>query len=310
MSTSKVLGIDIGGSHITAALVDVHTKKIVPESYVRRAVNAAAPAGEIIREWTEVFSQSMAAARVTGVKIGIAMPGPFDYEKGISFMKGQDKYEALYGLSIKSLLAAELGMFEGNIRMMNDASCYLNGEMIAGAAFGYHRSIGITLGTGLGSAWNENGEITDADLWHSPFKDGIAEDYLSTRWFIRYFRELGGGMVRDVKHLAELTPANETAVKVFAEFGRNLGHFMAGLIQSKKPGVVVLGGNIAKAGSLFMKQAEGVLSDRSIKTPVKMAKLGEHAALYGAAGLWRKDLYAGGNQVSAGNVGAYSKTPE
>jgi glucokinase len=44
------------------------------------------------------------------VRIGISMPGPFDYENGICLIKGQNKYEALYGLYIKGLLADKLGI--------------------------------------------------------------------------------------------------------------------------------------------------------------------------------------------------------
>ncbi|HRP57404.1 hypothetical protein, partial [Agriterribacter sp.] len=65
--------------------------------------------------------------------MGIAMPGPFDYEKGISYITGLHKYEYLYGLNVKELLAAELNIPLGNIRMMNDAAAYLAGELKAGA---------------------------------------------------------------------------------------------------------------------------------------------------------------------------------
>ena len=68
--------------------------------------------------------------------------------------------------------------------MMNDASCFLKGEVFGGAAKGYNHVIGITLGTGLGSATFKNGVVYDGDLYYTPFKESTAEDYLSTRWFI------------------------------------------------------------------------------------------------------------------------------
>ena len=40
--------------------------------------------------------------------IGIAMPGPFDYEKGISLMR--HKFEPLYAQDVKSFLQERIGL--------------------------------------------------------------------------------------------------------------------------------------------------------------------------------------------------------
>jgi glucokinase len=292
MSQSKVLGVDIGGSHLTTALIDVHTKMIVPGSHVRKSVDSHASTEDIIKGWAGALKTSAEAGSVAYPRVGLAMPGPFDYEKGVSYIRNQDKYDALYGLNIKELLAAELNITASDIRMMNDAACFLNGESFAGAAFGYGHSLGITLGTGLGSAWYLDGEITDADLWHSPFNNGIAEDYLSARWFLRRYAELGGSQTNGVKGLAEHAVSDEVARLVFHEFGENLAHFIARTIRGNKPDIVVIGGNIAKAGSLFLSSMEATLADYALKVYVKIAKLGEQAAMYGAAGMWRRDLYS------------------
>ena len=78
----SVLGVDIGGSHITTALIDLEGRSIIPGYYHRERVNSNGSAEEIIRSWSEVMRKSMQG----GHKIGIAMPGPFDYEEGISFI--------------------------------------------------------------------------------------------------------------------------------------------------------------------------------------------------------------------------------
>jgi glucokinase len=286
MKDSYIVGVDIGGSHITAALVDIGTRKIVEESYIRQMVNAAAGVDEIIAAWSEVISRAMYVQE--GVeKIGIAMPGPFDYENGICLIKGQDKYEMLYQQNVKELLAAELRISSNNIHMMNDAGCFLQGEVFGGAAQGVPSAIGITLGTGLGSARYEHGLASDADLWCLPFKNSIAEDYLSTRWFVKRYRELSGIAVNNVKELVGLPETAPFRQVVFDEFGENLAHFLTAFIAaSHQPEMVVAGGNIALAADLFMPSANEHLTKLGIQIPIRPALLGESAPIFGAAGYW------------------------
>ncbi len=73
------------------------------------------------------------------------MPGPVDYERGICYIKDQGKYDQLYGLNIKDLLAARLGIPPDHIRMMNDALCFLKGEIAGGAIKGCKSALGLTL---------------------------------------------------------------------------------------------------------------------------------------------------------------------
>lgn len=270
-------GVDIGGSHITAALVDTSTGTIVPESWQRDSVPAAGTANEIIDAWSNViltsFGQSVPA------RLGIAMPGPFDYEAGICLIQGQHKYESLYGLNIKTLLAQKLGFDINNIRLTNDAACFLQGEIFAGAAKGWSNVTGITLGTGLGSATCINNIVADAAWWNTPFKDGIAEDYLSSRWFVQRYRQLTNVAMPNVKHI--LATGDDGKIKqVFHEFGIHLGTF---LLQQQAKGLVVIGGNIAQAFSLFEQSLKACLLSADNHTEVRQALLGEDAALIGAA---------------------------
>ena len=48
MKDNKVIGVDIGGSHITAGLVDINEKKCPGKSLRRRSVNAFGSIEEII----------------------------------------------------------------------------------------------------------------------------------------------------------------------------------------------------------------------------------------------------------------------
>lgn len=285
MKNRLVSGVDIGGSHITATLVDLKTGEILnTNKVVREAVNAGAPAEEIIRTWARVIRQSF-GERPIG-KMGIAMPGPFDYESGIAWMKNQDKYESLYGLNVKKLLAAQLQVDPADIRFINDAESYLKGEVFSGAAKGAKRALGFTLGTGFGSARYADDKVADADLWCAPFKDGIAEDYLSTRWFAGRYFELSGNTVKGVKDLAQLAVEDPVALQPFKEFGKNLALFLNDLINTFAPEAIVLGGNIANAFHLFESALLSNLVVQGKPPRIVKAKLGESAALIGAASCW------------------------
>lgn len=284
--SNYIIGADIGGTHCTAALVDLQQKKIVSSSIVRTDIDASAEAGEIITAWSSCIASAKKNTDIGAVCL--AMPGPFDYERGISWMQEQHKYEKLYGLNIKELLAQSLQMSPEEIFMNNDAACFLYGEVFAGAAAKYadETVIGITLGTGLGSAVYKQSSAKDADLWCMPFKEGIAEDYLSSAWCIRRFRELTGIVVPGVKQLAQLVTTNENAKIVFVEFGSNLAQFLLQFIQMEQPAAVFIGGNISKAFPLFGYTIRHVIGSQYPHINIEPSILGEEALLLGAVGSW------------------------
>lgn len=274
------LGIDIGGSHITAGMVDLVQKKIVEGSIVRHLVNRHAPAEEILNVWAGTIKDQLLNFQQPVTRVGFAMPGPFDYPNGICLIKGFDKYEALYGLNIRQELAARTGVPAEQIVFRNDADAFIDGELYGGAGEGFTRALGLTLGTGLGSCLYVEGEITNAGLNVLPFKYGMAEEYLSTRWFIKTYQQQTGKQVSGVKELADRYHEDETARQIFEEFSRNLGELLLHCINTFKIQVIIIGGNIANAFSLFIDQ---VLKQLPADAPViKKAILGEQAAMIGA----------------------------
>ena len=287
MTNSRVVGIDIGGSHITAAVVDLQQRLIIPGTLIRNRVNSHASADNILDEWSETIRQVFTLGHSDSNKLGLAMPGPFDYENGTCLIKGLDKYESLYGLNIKQLLSEKLGIKKTDILMMNDASCFLQGELYAGAVCGCNHVIGVTLGTGLGSATYHDGKIFDGDLYYTTFKDGITEDYLSSRWFVKRYEELSGNKVNDAKEVSEKITTDLSAQIVFNEFGINLGEVLVNYINKHMAETVVMGGNIMNAWDLFISKTKQILSTLPIPIQITRATLGEEGALIGAASLWK-----------------------
>lgn len=280
------MGIDIGGSHITAAMLDMDSRSILPDTYVRKKINSRAGHEQILADWATVIGETLGQIGIEKSKIGIAMPGPFDYKEGISYMKNTTKYEAFYGLNVKEMLAAELGIPATDILMENDAACFLAGETFAGVAQGFNKVLGLTLGTGLGTAIYENGKASDADLWRSPFLDSYAEDYLSTRWFLRHYYELTGINVIDVKEMAKFYETSSNVREVFEEFAVNLASFIDDFQTKANADALVIGGNISNAADRFLPQVVRHLKKNREAMPIYVTELNEQAALIGAASCW------------------------
>ena len=286
MANYKVVGIDIGGSHITAGIVDLESRNVTRETLIRAHVNSKSSAAAIIDVWATVIDKLFNDHPNAEKKIGIAMPGPFDYEDGISMIHDLDKFECLFGLNVKKLLAEKLKINKENILMMNDASCFLKGEVFGGVATDCNTVLGVTLGTGLGSARFHDGKIFAGDLYCSSFKNETDEDYLSRRWLLKRYSELTSNTVKNVKELTERISDDSRIASLFCEFGRNLGKVLSGYAQKYNCDTIVIGGNINNAWDLFADETKTILNQINRNISIKKAQLCEEAAMIGAASLW------------------------
>lgn len=282
MEKPLVLGVDIGGTHITAALVDLDEKRIVDSSHIRKSIDAREDAGSIMDCWCDVINLSWKTAAHAEKRIGIAMPGPFDYEKGICLIKEQGKFNSLYGMNLRAELGKRLQIPGDHIQFINDAAGFLQGEVFCSATK-TSRVMGLTLGTGLGSALYLNGVTSDAALWNSAFMDGIAEDYLSTRWFVDRYHSLSGKDIAGVRELLQVGEEEPITLRIFGEFGRHLARFMIPLIRQYQLETVILGGSISLAFGAFSSELRNALKSEQIETVVKPSTLKDIAALIGAA---------------------------
>jgi glucokinase len=301
MKKSIAIGSDIGGSHITCAAIDLASGKILRDTISEREVNNQAPAKDIIGVWADALSGSLAKVPFENVKgIGFAMPGPFDYVKGICYIRGVAKYENLYGINVQEAIAGALkSPTDFLIRFMNDASSFAVGEAWAGSATNERKSLSITLGTGFGSAFiSDRIPIVDGPLvpkigcvYHLPYRDGIADDYFSTRGLLGRYKSLTGKELRGVKELAELASTDKKVMDLFADFGDNLALFLAPWLTGFEAEILVIGGNISHAYNLFGEVFESRLKKENCTSRVALSKLKEDAALMGSAYLLDDDFW-------------------
>lgn len=282
-SSPFVLTADIGGSHITTAICNTLSNTIVPESMARVSISSKDTAENIFAAWNKCFMASLTGFQPGVSGLGIAMPGPFDYENGISYITGLDKFDSIYGLDIRWQLAVSLGVDNAAIQFRNDAEAAVAGEVWAHFGKYYQNIAGITLGTGFGSAYYTAGVTKDVNWGSFAFKDSIADDYLSTRWFLKRYKEISDTRLSEVKQLAELALTDSHALAVFEEFTLNLGDFLEGQFTLLQPQALIICGNIAKASAFFLPGLKERLKD----VEIELAVLGEDAALFGVASLFQ-----------------------
>jgi glucokinase len=294
------IGADIGGSHISAALIDMERELILPETYVSRKVDKQAPAADILQNWAAALNAVIAGTDPKQLRgIGFAMPGPFDYKNGVALFKGVAKYEHLYAVEVAQQLKELLAATEAfPLHFINDAVAFGVGEAWIGKAATYQKSISITLGTGFGSAFIEKGFPVVAGeavpkggyFGMLPYQDSIADDYFSTRWFIRRYAELSAREAQGVQEIAQEALRDKSIQQIFNEFGQELALFLGPWIKSFAAEALVIGGNISKAYPLFGPSFEETSGRQGIHIDISISELMETAAIMGSGRLLDGDF--------------------
>jgi glucokinase len=209
--------------------------------------------GTAILERIVEAAQSIATSETR--RFGVAAPGPFDYGAGVSLVK--HKLPGLYGVNLRRELAPALGLAEDAVSFVNDAEAFLLGEWWAGAARGHARALGITLGSGLGSAFLDQGRFVrsgprvpaEGALYKLSFRGRPVEETISRGALLARYGIDGGP---DVEQIAARARAAETrARRVFEEVAADLAEFLAAPLEAFAPTSLVVGGSIARAWDLL-----------------------------------------------------------
>lgn len=253
------VGVDIGGTHVEAAMVNLTDYSLLPDSRVYRKIAHREDAESILSAWSgaigDVVKQAVGVEGKDVLGVGIAIPGPFDCVNGVSLM--EHKFTSLYSMSIRNELAKRTGFAADRIRFKNDAESFLLGEVLRNG--GIETAVGITLGTGFGSAYYENGESRDAELWCVPYRESIIEEYTTTRWFVKEYKERWGETIDGVKCLVEKYDSDKRVWQLFGEFGVTLRDFLIPILLEKQADALVLGGSITRSHQLFTKELKDCL---------------------------------------------------
>ena len=288
--------MEVGGTHVTAAVVDVSTGQVLGPTRSRRPLNSDGPATDVIQTLIDAATP-VAAAAGQNATLGVAIPGPFDYARGIGRFEGVAKFESLTGLDVGATLRAGLDGLVARIAFLNDADAFVLGEWAWGAAAGHRRVAGVTLGTGVGSGFLDEGRVVVDDprvppdgSVHLLSIDGLAlEEAVSRRALLRRARLAIADLPADadVLDVAMLARAGDRrARRVFDDAFAVLGSALAPWLARFEASVLVVGGSMAGSWDLVgppllgaLLQAEPALAGLAVRP----AAHPEDSALIGAA---------------------------
>lgn len=254
----KFLALDVGGTQIKSCLVD-NSGALCSDIVVKDA-NAYDSLPQILENFSDRIKAYDRAA-LSG--IGFGFPGPFDYENGISLMKGIGvreskigKYDAMYGFAFGDWVKEQFSL---PVRFCNDADLFGLGSYRFTLGGKHKRVLSICIGTGFGGCVIENGAkvaplpgISESGwLYEVPFLDGIADSYLSATGLERLIRQ-NGHPARDGKALYDAALAGDAAAKdIFLQFGEQFAQFVTDMENRLHPDALVIGGQVAKSFDLW-----------------------------------------------------------
>ena len=237
------VGVDIGGTGIKAALVDIHSGELVSER-----VKVATPPGGEPYDILSATRQIVDRLDPTGkAPVGIAFPSAIRH--GVTLLAANIS-DAWLGLEAKKLFETELGR---TIEFVNDADAAGLAEVRYGAAKNQTGLVIMTtLGTGIGGALIYNGVlIPNAELGHLEVDGHDAEHRASNA-------------VREKHHLS------------WKKWAKRLQRFYSHVEMLFSPELFIVGGGVSKYADEFLPLL-------NLRTPIVPATLRNNAGILGAA---------------------------
>ena len=287
--TKIAIALDVGGSSVKSGLVAAGGTVIGEPLHT--PVDSQADAPTILNTFAAIVHHHRHEVDYDAFcGVGIGFPDPMRYPEGICLIQGQHKYDALYGVHVGQAIRVRRPIGDFPLLFRNDAEAAIVGEAVYGAGRPYRRLIGVTLGTGLGSAFLIDGvrqasgpgvpEEHGGFLWPLPARDARADDVFSIRGLTGYL-ERAGAQADSIRDAAERARQGDRAAhSAFAQFGADLGAFLRPFVEAFGAEAVLSMGGISGAFDLFSP----ALAD-ALPVPVLPSQLGGEAALIGAADL-------------------------
>ena len=244
--TSTAVGIDIGGTGIKGAIVDVTTGELLTDRKKLATPKGDSPE-EILDTVLNLFDEL--GAVTPEMPVGVCFPAVVLHGKTMSAANVSKKW---IGLDAEKLFEGKLGR---DIHFINDADAAGVAEARYGAAIDARGlTILTTLGTGIGSAMLFNGElIPNSELGHLQLDGQDAEARASTS-------------------------AKEKENLSWKQFAERLQRYYEHLEAIFSPELILVGGGISKSSEEFLPLL-------NLRTPIKPAVLRNNAGIVGAAAL-------------------------
>jgi glucokinase len=313
---SLVIGVDIGGTKVAAAVVDEAGNMIDK----MRVDTPAATAGSVNDAIADLVWKLRERHQVEAV--GMGAPGFVSSDRSTVMFTPNLPWRAE---PLGEEMAKRLNL---PVIVENDANCAAWAETRFGAAQGQNDVVLLTLGTGIGA-----GVVIGGQLLRGEF--GVAAEMGHMNVVIEgglrcgcgnrgCWEQYGSGtaLVRDARDLARHSPAlaqrmieladgdvekitgpevtqaaaegDPAALEVFRVFAGSIGFGMADVASVLDPGIFVIGGGVADAGEILRAPVEKAFLERLVgrgrrpAAKVVLAELGGEAGIVGAADLARQ----------------------
>ncbi|TGL63955.1 ROK family protein [Leptospira ognonensis] len=269
MKEALAIGIDIGGGSIKTGVFDRLGKEY-------KLLNVPNPSPLT----NESFLASIDSAIITLHElypiagIGIGSPGPLDNELGILIKSAN--MPSLQNVKLKEHLETK---FHLPVFYENDANCAALGEATFGAFKNLSSQLILTLGTGVGGGFVEQGKLylgykgNGIEIGHMTVvidgalcgcgQKGCLEAYFSTKGFLNRFFEKTKVQLKDAESFfTEVRKENQIAIDILnfgtvamAETVRNAIHLL-------NPEALIFVGGITHAWDLFGENLESLIRTR------------------------------------------------
>ena len=259
MENRCFLLLDVGGTFVKS-VVATYNGTILSDSESSEPIDSDGARADIEQAFAAIVSKGFAISTSHGYHIagvGIAFPGPFDYNAGVSYMT--HKFAALENVSVKEFFHSlpEIGA-DMPVVFMHDVTAALLGELCFGAAKEFKNVALITLGTGLGFAHAVDGEIQYNEqhapaisLYNRPYKGEELEDFISKRGFLRAYAEVRGVENPDDLTVAAIGKAasegEALALKSFHHVGTIIASEIEAVLNEYKIEALLFGGQISRS---------------------------------------------------------------
>lgn len=280
LNKNYTIGVDIGGTKMSAVLFD--GQKAVADYTLATPKDNLEHFLIMLKALIEPLLDKAKAGGGLVKGLGLGIAGMLDFKE--TKIAEAPNLPLLNGFKLPDDLAAKLGVEQ--IKIDNDANCFLRAEMKLGAGRKYKNGFGITVGTGIGGAWWHNGEI---------YK-GAHGSAAEVGWLTVDFKE-GISLEPAYHKLTQNNPAaladeayrgDVLAQKSYDEFGRYLGISLANVVNILDPEIIIAGGGVIESSELFLSRTKKIMrqyikSPRAKAVKIIKSKLGANAGAIGAA---------------------------
>ncbi len=286
------LGVDVGGTKISAALVS-ESGELLSDVF-RTATEANRSREEVESNLFRCLDEALKNAALSQkdiAGIGLGLPGPLDAKKGI--LLDPNNLPTWHNYPVARRVAEQFGLL---VKINNDANVFALGEAVFGSAKDLDVVVGLTLGTGFGCGIVLNKRIfegatgTAGEIYLSPYNGTQFEEIISGRGLARIYEKQSGKKIIGPEIESRARLGEEAALASWKEFGFHLGRIMAHMVNFLDPDAIVVGGSISHAFDLFEEEMRRQVFENINSRPrqhlkILHSRLGEEAAIFGAAAL-------------------------